>query len=75
MTKLLEQAIAKVRLLPPEQQDEAGRMLLEMAAEQGAPIVLSDTHRAEVRQGLGELQRGELASPKELAQFRAKHGL
>ena len=74
MTKLLEQALAKVRLWPKERQDEAAQMLLDMA-DDGDVYVLSDEERADVEEGLREADRGELATEAEVRAVLQKHGL
>jgi uncharacterized protein (DUF111 family) len=66
MIKVLEQAIEKVRKLPKEQQEYAAEVL-EQIAEAGEAIhVLSDEERLLVREGLEELDRGEVASEAEV---------
>ncbi len=72
MTKLLEQALAKVRLWPRERQDEVAQMLLDM---EGDVYVLSDQELADVEQGLEEVDRGELATESEVQALLQKHGL
>src|SRR5262245_26436459 len=64
--QVLEQAIEKVRKLPREQQEYAAEVL-EQIAEAGEVIyVLSDEERQLVREGLDELDRGEVASEAEV---------
>ena len=41
MTELLERAIAEIRRLPAQRQDEAAEMLLEMAAQDASDLGLS----------------------------------
>ncbi len=60
MTTLFELAIETARLLPPEKQDEIARLVLEMAAEEQSPYVLSDEEQSEIADALGEVERGEL---------------
>ena len=72
MTKLLDQAIAKVRELPEEEQERAAESLMVFAelAKQGA-YKLSPEERAAIE----ESRRGELATDEEVeaafARFRA----
>ena len=62
MMKVLEDAIEKVKKLPPERQEYAAEVL-EQIAEAGAGVyTLSDEERRLVREGLAELERGEAAS-------------
>jgi len=67
MTKLLEEAIRKVRELPEPEQDEAAAFLLMLAATRGKPVRLDEDTRAAVREGLRQTQRGEFASDEQIA--------
>ena len=67
MTKLLEEAIRKVRELPEPQQDEAAAFLLMLAATRGKSVRLDEDTRAAVREGLRQPQRGEVASDEQIA--------
>jgi hypothetical protein len=59
MTKILEEAIAKVRALPAEDQDFLGSVLLALADEELTRIGdLDDETRAAVREGLEQARRG-----------------
>ena len=59
MSKLLEEAINKVRELPEAEQDEAAEMLLSVASKKGGPIELDDETRAAVREGREQARRSE----------------
>jgi hypothetical protein len=60
MTKLLEQAIARARELPPEEQDVIAAVLLSMAEAGTSRIAeLDDETRAAIREGLDQARRGE----------------
>jgi predicted transcriptional regulator len=73
MTKLLEQAIAKVRT-PAEDQDTFAAALLSMAGE-GMPLVhLDDETRAAVREGLAQAKRGEFVPDENVAKADRRHG-
>lgn len=66
MIKVLEDAIEKVKQLPPERQEYAAEVL-EQIAEAGAAVYpLSDEERLLVREGLAELDRGDVASDAEV---------
>lgn len=54
MTKLLDQAIEKIRQLPSERQDEAAELLLSMVEDDPASIRLSPQQVAEVERRLKE---------------------
>ena len=62
MIKALEQAIEKVKALPQERQEYAAEVLEEIASADNAVYPLSDEERRLVREGLAELDRGEVAS-------------
>jgi len=67
MTKLLDAAIAKVRSLPDELQDEAAEVLLALAARGEGPVALDPETRAAVLEGLEQARRGEFASDEDIA--------
>ena len=75
MTKLLEQAIARVRELPAEDQDALATALLSLAGEPTEVVHLDDETRAAVEEGLAQAKRGEFASDEELAKADARRGL
>jgi thiamine monophosphate synthase len=75
MTKLLEEAIAKIRGLPEEEQDEAAEILLSLAAKRDAPVLLDDETRAAVRRGAEQARRGEFVSDEDMAAFFKRHGV
>jgi predicted transcriptional regulator len=75
MSKLLEEAINKVRELPEAEQDEAAEMLLSVASKKGGPIELDDETRAAVREGREQARRGEFVSDKDMAAFFKRHGV
>jgi ABC-type nitrate/sulfonate/bicarbonate transport system substrate-binding protein len=74
MTKLLEQAIAKVRELSESDQDEAAELLLSVVSKRSEPVRLDDETRAAIREGLEQARRGEFASDEEMAEFFKRHG-
>lgn len=75
MTKLLDEAIAKVRALPEEDQERAAESLMVFAelAKQGA-YKLSAEERALIEASRAQVRRGELATDAEVeaayARFR-----
>jgi hypothetical protein len=75
MTKLLEEAIAKVRELSPEDQDAFAAAILSMADEDAPVGRLDDETRAAIREGLAQARRGEFASDKEMEALWKRHGL
>jgi hypothetical protein len=62
MIKVLEQAIEKVKALPKERQEYAAEVLEQIAEAGDGVYRLSADERALVREGLAELERGEVAS-------------
>jgi predicted transcriptional regulator len=69
MTKLLEEAIKKVRELPEADQDEAAEILLSVASRKGEPVRLDDETRAAIREGRDQARRGEFVNDEEMAAF------
>lgn len=67
MTKLLDEAIARVRELPESEQDDAAEILLSLAAKRSQPIRLDEETRAAVREGQAQARRGEFASDEDVA--------
>lgn len=66
MIKVLEQAIEKVKALSTERQEYAAEVLEQIADAGDAVYHLSDEERRLVREGLAELDRGEVATESEV---------
>ncbi|GJE78851.1 hypothetical protein CJNNKLLH_0176 [Methylorubrum thiocyanatum] len=75
MTELLDRAVARVRALPPETQDEYARVLMSLADDAAEPVVLSQEERAAIAVSKAAAERGEFASDEEVRAVWAKHGL
>jgi hypothetical protein len=75
MTRMLEEAIAKVRELPEADQDEAAAMLLSVASKNAELVELDDETRAAIREGRKQAQHGEFVSDKDMAAFFRSHGV
>ena len=75
MTKLLELAIAEVRKLPPEAQDETAQMLLWAIETRAGSIPLDDETIAAIEEGVAQARRGEFATEAEVADLWKRHGL
>lgn len=71
MTKLLDQAIAAVRKLPPEQQDEAALALMHIANSNDAPRLTPD-QEARVR---ASMAAQDFLSDDEVAALYAQYGV
>jgi predicted transcriptional regulator len=75
MTKLLDQAIAKVRSLPEADQDEAAEALHWTLETRSGRLPLDEDTRAAIDEGLGQARRGEFATDAEIAALWKRHGL
>ena len=75
MTKLFEQAVEAVRSLPPEVQDELGRMLLQLAGSDQPPYKLSAEEEASLAESMAQADRGEFATDEQIRKIWAKHHL
>jgi hypothetical protein len=73
MTELLEQAIASVRQLPDDVQNEAAELILMFVARHRPPEVLDEETRAAINEGIAQADRGEFVSDAEMAAFFARH--
>ena len=72
MTKLLDQAIAKIRERPEAGQDDAAEILFVLAAKAEESEALET--RATIQEGLEQAERGELDSDEEMAEFFRRRG-
>lgn len=75
MTELLEQAIERVRTLPPETQDSVARMLLQWASDQESVYHLTEEEEASFATSLAQARRGEFATDEQVRAIWAKYGL
>jgi len=75
MTRLLEQAIETVRVLPDDVQDDLARMLLQLAGVEQPTYELTPEEAADLDASLAEAERGEFATDDEVRAVWAKHGL
>jgi hypothetical protein len=75
MTKMLEEAIKKVRGLAAADQDEAAAILLSIASKREEVIELDDETRAAFRQGREQARRDEFVSDKDMTAFFRRHGV
>ena len=72
MTKLLDEALERVRQLPASNQDEIARAMLHLAEQENAPEIVDAAHLHAVLEGLAQAGRREYASEHEVeAAFRA----
>jgi predicted transcriptional regulator len=75
MTRLLDEAIKKVRELPDSAQNDAAEMLFSVAAKQGEPVRLDEETRAAIREGRAQARRGEFVSDEDMQAFFERHGV
>jgi hypothetical protein len=75
MTQLLETAVAFVRKLPPETQDDLARALLQLAGEDQQIVSLTDEERRAIEVSKAAASRGEFAHDEQVRAVWAKHGL
>jgi len=75
MTRLLQQAFAKVQALPVEMQDEAARLLLAYVGDEEPVHQLSPEEEADLIEAQAERLRGEFATEEEVEAVLAKYRL
>jgi hypothetical protein len=75
MTKVLEDAIEKVRQLPADRQAYVAEVLEQIAAAGSEVFPVPDGHRAAVLEGLEQAERGEFVSDDEMAALWRRCGL
>jgi hypothetical protein len=75
MTRLLEQAIETISVLPDDVQDELARILLQLVGVDQPPIQLTTEEDADLAEADAEVLRGDLATDEEVRAMWAKHGL
>jgi predicted transcriptional regulator len=74
-TKTMQEAIEVLRELPEERRETVARAILDYASQDDGIYHLSHVERAEVRAGLVEIERGEIASDKEVQSVYKRIGL
>ena len=71
MTKLLQQALEKVRRLPADSQDEIARAMLTLAGDEGESEEIDPAHLPDVLESLAQAKRRKFATDAEIeAAFR-----
>jgi hypothetical protein len=73
MTKLVEQALAVIRKLPPETQDDLARFMLALAG--GAPVALTADEVAAIAEAEAEIGRGERVPAATIQAFWRTQGV
>jgi truncated hemoglobin YjbI len=76
MTRVLDDAIEKVKRLPEDQQAYIAEVLEQIAASaDGEAFIVPEEHRAAVLEGLEQARRGEYASDDAMSALWKKCGL
>ena len=76
MTKLFDQAVEAVRRLPPRDQDDIARALLQLAGSDASAVVpLSPSEREAIARSKTAAARGELATDEQVRALWTKRGL
>jgi hypothetical protein len=75
MTKLLDRGIAAVSALPPDWQDIAGALLLELARTKAPRRTLSLEQIADLKESVAEADRNEFATDDEVRDAWRTFGL
>ena len=76
MTKLLDQALAAARNLPPDEQDHIARVILRLTGvDDETPVPLTPEEQAAITVSKAAAARGELACDEQVRAVWAKHGL
>ncbi len=75
MTKMMKEAIEALRGLPEERQETVARAILDYASDDERVYHLTGEERREVRAGLAEIARGEIASDREVAAVLKRIGV
>ncbi len=75
MTKLLDQALQAVRLLPPSDQDDIARVIMQLAGTDLPAVPLSPDEREAIARSKTAAARGEFATDDQIRSVWAKHGL
>lgn len=76
MTKLLDDALAAVRNLPPAEQDSIAHAVLRLAgADDEPPVQLSEDESAAIAASKSAAAHGEFATDEQVRAAWAKHGL
>ena len=63
----IEAVFERVRTWPPERQEDAARILLEMEAQGTGAYHLTDEELADIEEAMAEMRRGEVATDEKVA--------
>jgi hypothetical protein len=74
MSHLVHEAIEILKDLPDDQQQTVARAILDYASHDDGQYHLTDEERGQVRAGLAEVRRGEIASDEDVADVYSRIG-
>lgn len=69
----IDAILERVRSWPPERQEDAAGILLQMEAEGATPYELSEEEQEDVAQGLREAEGGKFATEEEVAAILTRY--
>ena len=76
MTKLLDQALAAARRLPPDLQDDIARVILRLTGvDDEPPVPLTSEEQDAIADSRAAAARGEFATNEQVRAVWAKHGM
>ena len=76
MTRLLDQALAAARKLPPDEQDQIAHVVLRLTGvDDEKPVPLTAEEQAAIAASKAAGTRGEFATDEQVQAVWAKHGL
>jgi hypothetical protein len=75
MTELLEQAIAKARVLSDEEQDALALAIMALIEDDASLFPIDAATRAAIQEGLEQARRGEFVPDEEIEALWKRHGL
>lgn len=75
MTKLLDEAIARARALPEEDQDALAALLLSLTEADASAVALDQRTRAAIREGLAQADRGDFVPDEVVAGADKRDGI
>jgi hypothetical protein len=76
VTRLLDQALAAARKLPPDEQDQIAHVVLRLTGvDDEKPVPLTAEEQAAIAASKAAATRGEFATDEQVHAVWAKHGL
>ncbi|MEA2754726.1 MAG: hypothetical protein QOJ54_1015 [Aliidongia sp.] len=75
MTRLLTQAVEKMRVLPDAMLDELAHVLLQLVGDDQPVIRLTAEEDAALDESVAQAERGEFATDENIRAIWSKHGL